>query len=525
MLRAADLAPWGVLALAATAAGVWDTPLATTLGVAALSAILAAAGGVAWATCVAASGREATLWRGLAWAGLLVPPYLSAVGLIEFCGPAGRIARAVGAASRPDLPTTQGWVYTWWSYALTLAGAWLPLVGLAVDAAWRRLPPRALAAARLAHGRRGLWELRLSVARAPALAGALAVGVLGLGEFAAAQLQRVPVVSEAVHTAAHAPWAALKVAAPLLGAATLALLGGAWATRRPLPGAGVQPSAPPRSWRARAAAGVGALALVLYGVWLPLGFLVARLGSRPGSGSSFDAARAALAEAWTFAQRDVAWTLGVGACTATWVTALAVGVALGARRRPRLQLAALLPAVLCAATPAPLIGVAVLWVGSLGEPLTWLRDSAAAVSLTWALRFAAWPLLGLILAVRRLPRSPLEAAALTPRTPLVRWARTHAHVLLPALALAWGLTFALAVGEFEATLLVSPPGQPYLAVTVVNEAHYGQGHILVGFVALQLAVLAAPALLAGIGWLAWRGVRAAISENGTPSPRVSDLRH
>ena len=92
------------------------------------------------------------------------------------------------------------------------------------------------------------------------------------------------------------------------------------------------------------------------------------------------------------------------------------------------------------------------------------------------------------------------------RTAPARWLRVHAPLLLPALALSWGLVYALAVAEYEATLLVSPPGQTYLAVTVVNEAHYGQGHVLVGFVALQLLVLAAPALTAGVGLWAWRRV-------------------
>ncbi|MEZ6186469.1 MAG: hypothetical protein R3F62_15850 [Planctomycetota bacterium] len=143
------------------------------------------------------------------------------------------------------------------------------------------------------------------------------------------------------------------------------------------------------------------------------------------------------------------------------------------------------------------------------------------MSVTWALRFAAWPLLVLWLSARRLPRAPRLAAALAPRGRLVRWARIELPQLAPALVLAWGLVYALSVGEYEATLLVSPPGQAYLAVTVVNEAHYGQGHILVGFVTLQLLVLAAPAAFALPLGLAWRLRRrgGGFSEIGTAARR------
>ncbi|MEZ6186468.1 MAG: hypothetical protein R3F62_15845 [Planctomycetota bacterium] len=353
MLRLRDLAPWALLALAVAFAPSALGPTGTSLALAATAALGAALGGLLWAVGAAHAGRAAPLLRGLAWAALLIPPYLSAVGLIELCGPAGRLPRALGWVDGP-LPTAQGAIYESWRISgLTLAGAWLPLVGLAVEAAWRRLDPRAVDAARLVGGRFGEWGLRLSVARAPAGVGALAVGIASLGEFATAQLLRVPVLAEAVHLEAHAPLQAAWHSLPLLIAGLVGLGGCLAIARRPLPSAGGARVAPP-GWGGWLLAVLGALALLVLGLGLPLGFLLTRLGSRPGSPGIWASALAALDDTWVFARRDVATTGGVAAVTATWVTALALLAVSWTRDAKRLwHLALLVPAVLLAATPRP----------------------------------------------------------------------------------------------------------------------------------------------------------------------------
>ena len=69
----------------------------------------------------------------------------------------------------------------------------------------------------------------------------------------------------------------------------------------------------------------------------------------------------------------------------------------------------------------------------------------------------------------------------------------------PALAAAWLLAFAVALGELGATILVAPPGVSTLSILIFGLLHYGVQDRVAGLclalLALSSAVLAAAAAL------------------------------
>jgi iron(III) transport system permease protein len=80
----------------------------------------------------------------------------------------------------------------------------------------------------------------------------------------------------------------------------------------------------------------------------------------------------------------------------------------------------------------------------------------------------------------------------------IPWWTRLLRIALPqrraALALAWGIAFALGLGELSAGILVAPPGLTTLTLRIFSLLHYGvedqvAGICLALFLAFQLAVL------------------------------------
>jgi len=81
---------------------------------------------------------------------------------------------------------------------------------------------------------------------------------------------------------------------------------------------------------------------------------------------------------------------------------------------------------------------------------------------------------------------------------------------LAAVALAWVVAFAVALGDLGATILVVPPGVETLSIQVFGLLHSGQDDLAAG---ICLAVLLLFALAtAGIFWLVGRMIRPAGAE-------------
>jgi len=74
---------------------------------------------------------------------------------------------------------------------------------------------------------------------------------------------------------------------------------------------------------------------------------------------------------------------------------------------------------------------------------------------------------------------------------------------LPALAVAWLIGLALALGELTASILVVPPGVQTLSIHIFNLVHYGAEVEVAGICLALTATLSG--LAAAVTWLARRG--------------------
>jgi iron(III) transport system permease protein len=172
-----------------------------------------------------------------------------------------------------------------------------------------------------------------------------------------------------------------------------------------------------------------------------------------------------------------------------------------ARRTPRLRLVGI---ALCLTIPGPLLGLTVIHV--LNRP----PDSpVAALAALYDSNFAPWlvqtiralPLVTLILwpALASVPDAMLDAAACEG----AGWWDRLVRIALPqrwaAVAAAWLVGFAIAVGELAATVLVLPPQQSTaISVRVFQLLHYGVDDRLAAICLVMVAGIATLTGIAGV---------------------------
>jgi ABC-type Fe3+ transport system permease subunit len=187
----------------------------------------------------------------------------------------------------------------------------------------------------------------------------------------------------------------------------------------------------------------------------------------------------------------------VGAAASTGAVALGLPVAWSmrlARRTPWLRLALL---ALCLTIPGPLLGVGVIHV--LNRP----PDSPLAfLAVLYDSNFAPWfvqlvraiPLVTLILCagLASVPQVMLDAAAVDGSGWWGRLVRIALPQRWPAVAAAWLVGLAIAVGELAATVLVMPPQQSTaISVRVFQLLHYGVDDRVAAICLIMMAGIAA----------------------------------
>jgi ABC-type Fe3+ transport system permease subunit len=203
-------------------------------------------------------------------------------------------------------------------------------------------------------------------------------------------------------------------------------------------------------------------------------------------------------------------TLSAGIGTAAATAALAIALPLAwsmrvstarVRRVPWLRLGGL---ALCLTLPGPLMAIGIIHVlnrppESAFEALSALYDSNFAPWLAQTLR--ALPLVTLVLwpALASIPQPTLDMATIDGAGWWRRLWRIAIPQRWPAVAAAWLVGLAVAVGELAATVLVIPP-QPSttLSVRVFQLLHYGVddrvaaiGLVMVGGIATLTGIAAA----------------------------------
>jgi iron(III) transport system permease protein len=170
--------------------------------------------------------------------------------------------------------------------------------------------------------------------------------------------------------------------------------------------------------------------------------------------------------------------IGLLATTAAIVAAVPLAWSMrSARRLPWLRLSLI---AICLTVPGPLLGVGLTRL--LNQPadsslaiLGWLYDTNFAPWLVQSLR--ALPLATLILwpALASVPQVMLDTAATEGSGPMSRLLRIALPQRWPAVAAAWLIGFAIAIGELAATVLVIPPqrGATAISIHIFQLLHYG----------------------------------------------------
>ncbi len=493
-------------------------PLGGSAGTALVSALAALVLGAPFAILVErAQARYRRVFWALGLVILMIPPYIVAESWIVLLGPAGKISRMTamllgfGPHSTDPIEIARfavpGFVYTRLSVGLVMGGCLFPIVALAVASAFRRTDLRVFESARIAQGKRGVWRIAAQVLVPPALGAALLVFEVTLTEFAVPQLLRVRTVGEAVYeqiqegdlataAALGLPLLPLVVAAGALGAYVLA-------RARVASLAGLEGETPKFTDQAGRStgylpAGIMTLFAVTPALILPLTSLIwlavtARLPPASAIGTHKLLRASGFLEslrgAWELAHNDAVRTVLLAGFAATLATVFAIVLA---RLTSRIGWGPLLGVVGAGlAVPAPIVGLGLIVLWNHGWSAA-IYQGSAIVILAWFARFLPVAIFLAQGALARVPRELESAAALAGRGPFERLAAVVLPNAAPGLVAAWLATYVLSATEFSATLLIAPPGSPFLAPSVVNLMRRGQDPEIAACQFLLLAVIALP---------------------------------
>jgi iron(III) transport system permease protein len=335
----------------------------------------------------------------------------------------------------------------------------------------------------------------------------LLVFAVTLTEFAVPQLLRVRTVGEAVYERIQegdlATAAALGL--PLLPLVVLAGGLGAFVLMRSRLAslAGLEGEVPkfmgrPSGWLSNFSAGIMTFFAVIPSMILPLTSLIwlvviARLPHASTIGSH-KVLRASgfgdsLRGAWELAHDDAIRTILLAGLAATLATIFAIALA---RMTSRLGWGPVLGVAGAGlAVPAPIVGLGLMVLWNHGWSAL-IYQGPTIVVLAWFARFLPVAIFLAQGALARVPRELESAAALAGRNPFERLVSIVLPNAAPGLVAAWLAIYVLSATEFSATLLVSPPGSPLLAPSVVNLMRRGQDPEIAACQFLLLAVIALP---------------------------------
>jgi iron(III) transport system permease protein len=446
-------------------------------------------------------------------------------------------------ATNPHLahePWLRGWRAAIWVHALAAVPWVVLIVGAGLRAVEAEIEEDAATCAKPAQV---LLHVSLRRAGAAFVVAGLWIAVVAAAEISVTDFFQVRTFAEEVYTqaalgtfdaggeealSASGLWIGLLLATALAIAA-IAVAGRLFANFTEAPH---RPRWIARFGRARWQTGIVLWAIIVLVAGLPLGNLIYKAGAhvaasldstelaevrdaddaspgetRPrGPIRTWSAAKAAerIAAAPTEFRGDLWLSLRIGATAATAALAIAVPLAWSMRAAtgiPWLRLAIL---ALCLTIPGPLLGVGLIQLLNRPENsplsfLAWLYDTNFAPCLAQTIR--AVPLATLILwpAFSSIPQVMLDTAAIEGSGSLGRLWRIALPQRCPALAAAWLVGLAIAIGELAATVLVIPP-QPSTAISVriFQLLHYGVDDRVAAVSLLMIAVIAALTWIAAI---------------------------
>ena len=482
------------------------------------SAMVALALGVPFAIL---TEKARPLVRHLVWVlgllALMVPPYMVAESWIVLLGPVGKVSKPLALSLGFGPPSSQalevarfavpGFVFTWFGVGIVMAGCLFPVVSIVVASVLRRTDWRVFEAARLIQGQKGVRRTAVRVLAPSALGAALLVFAAALMEFAVPQVLRVRTIGEAIYERiqqgelGNATWLGL----PLLALIVLSGALGALVLMRERAAslAGLEGEIPkfrarPGSAKDDTRAGLMALVALTPGLLMPIISLSwSAIAAIEPSASAMGNHRVlrtsgllnSLRGAWELARNDAVRTVVLGLLAACLATLFSIGFCrLTAPSRWKWLVGGLGAGL---AVPAPVVGLGLIklwdhaWTAGIYQSL-------AIVLLAWFARFLPLTLLIAYAALAKVPRELEDCAALAGRG---GWGKFKSVILpnaAPGIAAAWLAAYVFSTTEFSATLLVSPPGKPLLAPSVVNLMRRGQDSEIAACQFLLLCVVALP---------------------------------
>ena len=446
-----------------------------------------------------------------------VPTPLLATGWLGGFGNAGRLQALGSGPSLSGLPGA----------AFIHAMAALPWVVAIAAVGFRSVEPDLEALARLDLAPVGVI-VRVTLRRSlgAIAASALAVAVLTGGDMTITDLLQVRTYAEESYTQYQLgnPGRAAAVALPPLGLLGGLILLGMAVLLRVDPARVVSAASRARDWplgRWRVPVGLGLIATVGNLVALPIYSLIWRAGRVGGRATQEVAphwwsggligtlARAGgeligpgLARPFRspiLSSSILAGTSALGAVAIAW------GLAWLARRSGVWRLLTALVVALTLAVPGPVAGMALV-VAYLQWPL--IYDTPWIVVFAEVGRTLPYCLLILWPTIRGIPQAYLDDAAVAGYGPVGQVVRVAWPLTRWASLAAWGVAFALALGELPASNLVVPPGTVLLSVRVWELLHTGVESHLAGVGLMILVILAAAGGLAAAGLNRAYGTRA-----------------
>jgi len=380
---------------------------------------------------------------------------------------------------------------------VVLALVFYPLSMLATEVGVRRVEPRLEEAGLLvARPGRVLRRITLPLVAPSTLAAALVIFVLAVSEFGVPGVLRVRVFTTEIFSAFAAlydfgratvlAWPLMMVCAVI--AAVGAMLGGEriLTTQRRLEARSVLQL---DAWRRPAFV----LAIATLGIALILPCAVLVIEARRAS---------SVLGVIEGSQNAAIMSFMIAAATATIATA--IGLCLGYARataRPRTGIAMDMLIIVLFAVPSTVLGIGLIGVWNRPGALGVVYATPAMLVLATLGRFVPVATLALAAAMRAVPTSHEEAAAVGG----ARWLRTMTRIVLPqvklALGAAWVVTFVLAFGEVGASILVIAPGESTLPIRVYTLiANAPPGHVATLALFQSLSVLC-PLVLLGFAVL------------------------
>ncbi len=448
--------------------------LLTTAALGLSAAAVAASVGVPLGAILARSTLPAVAAiRACLTAPVLLPPYIVALAWTYLAGHSGWMSGLPGAA-------------------IVLGLVLYPIPMLATEVAFHRVDARLEEAGLLVAKRsRVMRRITLPLVAPPILAASLVVFVLAISDFAVPGLLGVHVYTTEIFTAFAALYdfpRAMVLAVPLV---LLCVAMGSTASM-------VMHKAPtvaPRSTGASSSlvripplvAAAVALAVAVVALAVPVALLVNEARSVRSWSGVVEGSAAAMWNSLLLA--------GVGA-----TVVLAVGVVLGyAAARTTTPAARMVDTLLVSVfgIPSTIVGVGLIALWNRPGALGGVYGTEAMLVLGYLARYLPVAALVMAAAMRHVPASHEEAAAVSG----AGWLTSTWRIVLPQVRLAmtatWLLTFILAFGELGVSLLVAPPGESTLPIRVYTLIANAPSSQVAALALLQALVILAPVALFG----------------------------